>query len=96
MGEGVALAGRGQQHRARGIVFEIGGVGGELGDQNQRRAVDVGGDVNQRGERMAGVAVDRRERARAGRPNSAFATAVASNRRPARAFRQAIRHEARQ
>ncbi len=67
MRQGVALAGLGQQQRGAAIDFEIGGVGGQLRHQDQRRAVDIGRHIDQRGEGIAGIAVERRQRAGAGR-----------------------------
>ena len=57
----------GQQQRGAAVELQIGGVGGQLRHQDQRRAVGIGGDIDQRGKGVAGIAVQRRQRPGAGR-----------------------------
>ena len=45
----------------RASCFEVRGMGRKARNQNQRRTVAVGRDVNQGSERMAGIAVDGRQ-----------------------------------
>ena len=66
MRERVAFAGLGEQQRGAAVALQIGGMGGKLRDKDQRRTVDVRRHVDQRGERMTGVAVERRQRSGAG------------------------------
>ena len=61
----------GEQDRGAAVDLDIGGVGRQARDQDHRRAVDVGRDVDQRGERMPGVAVEGRQRSGADRAQQA-------------------------
>ena len=97
MGQRIALAGLGEQHRGAAVDLDVGGMGRKPRDQDQRRAVDVGRDVDQRGERVAGIAVERRRACRRGSPaagswRSAFGIEIGWRRR---AFRQAVGHRRR-
>ncbi len=67
MRQRIALAGRREQHRGAAVRFQVGGVRGETGHQDERRTVKVGRDIDQRSEGMAGVAIECRQRSRPGR-----------------------------
>ncbi len=95
MRERIALAARRKQQRGAGVDFEIGGVRGEPRNQDQRRAVGVGRDIDQRRERMPGIAVDGRKRAGARRPQQIFGDSFGIEARcPRGVLRQAIGHRA--
>ena len=85
MRQRIALAGLGEQHRGAAIGFEVRRVGREPRGQDHRRAVHVGRDRHQRGERVAGIAVERAERAGPGRPQQGLGERprVEIGRRPA-------------
>ena len=76
MRQRVALAGRGEQHRGAAVRFQIGGMGRKPRNEDQRRAVDVGRDIDQRSERMAGIAVDASP---ASRPASSATASLATD-----------------
>ena len=66
MRQRIALADLGQQQRGAAVAFQIGGMRGKPRHQDQRRTVGIGRHVDQRGERVAAVAIERRQRAGAG------------------------------
>ena len=95
MRQRIALAGLGEQHRGAAVGLEVRRMGGKPRGQDHRRAVHVGRDLHQRGERMAGIAVERAERAGPGRPQQGLGERlrIEVGGRP-RAFGQAVRHRA--
>ena len=95
MRQRIAFAGLGQQQRGAAVNFEVGGMGGEPRYQDQRRAVAVGRDIDQRGERVAAVAVERRQRPGAGGAQQRLGHLLRHEiRRRPRVFRYAARHGA--
>jgi len=79
MRERITLSGGSEQDRCATVRFKIGGMAGKPGYQDQRRPIAVGCDIDERADRMSGVAVDRRERAGADRAQQVFAIDLASN-----------------
>ena len=93
--ERIALAGLGQEYRGAAVGFQIGRMRRKPRGKDQWRAVHVRRDVDQRGERVAGIAVERAQGAGAGHAQQRLGK---SNRievggRP-RAFRETIRQPA--
>ena len=95
MRQRIALAARRKQQRGARIDFKIGGVRREPRYQDQRRAVDIGGDIDQRRERMPGIAIDGGQRAGARCAQQVLGDSFGLEARGAGGiFRQAIRHGA--
>ena len=93
MGQRVAPAGGYKEQRRAPVLLQIGGMGGQAGNENKRGTVNVCGDVNRRSEWVAGIAVDGSQCPRPARPQQGLGDGDSVEISRWRVFRQAAGHE---